>query len=160
MDSRKDKIEIRRPVEHLVIGHIPVWLLFAGNALILSVLALLLFISFRMTFPEVVSGNVVIAGKEIYVKVPPARKATVREGQDVMLKINEYPYAEFGVVQGHVCGMTDSSDGALMVQVQPDETKNRVRNSDLIDGMSGAGEIIVGRTPIIYKIIRTKTGNR
>lgn len=161
-DDNKDEIEIRRPIDQLVIGHIPVWLLFAGNALILAVLVLLLFISFKMTFPEVVSGSVVVSGNRVYVKVPPARKDVIREGQEVVMRINEYPYVEYGVVQGRVSAEPDSlvPAGALMVPVVPCEEKNKVRNADLIEGMSGSGEIIIGQKPIIYRIIRTKTFSR
>lgn len=158
-EEDNDKIEIRRPIDQMIIGHIPVWLLFAGNAFILLALSLLLFISFKMTYPEVVTGSVIISGRQIYVKVAPVRRNAIKEGQEVMLRINEYPYAEYGVIQGNVSADPDSlfPGGGLLVPIMPCEEKNKISNADLIEGMSGSGEIIIGRKPIIYKIIRTKT---
>ena len=158
----EEKIEIKRPIDQLVIGHIPNWILFAGNVVVLFVLAALFVISSRMTFPVVLQGSVTITEKQIYVTIPFSRSNVIKEGQEVVLRINEYPYADYGIVQGKVgrLSQADRRQNIFLVPVELWEQKNKLQRADLIEGMGGSGEIVIDRISILKKILYSRINRK
>lgn len=158
----EEKIEIKRPIDQLVIGHIPNWILFAGNVVVLFVLAALFVISSKMTFPVVLQGSVTITEKQIYVTIPFSRSNVIKEGQEVVLRINEYPYADYGIVQGKVgrLSQADRRQNIFLVPVELREQKNKLQRADLIEGMGGSGEIVIDRISILKKILYSRINRK
>lgn len=158
----EEKIEIKRPIDQLVIGHIPNWILFAGNVVVLFVLAALFVISSKMTFPVVLQGSVTITEKQIYVTIPFSRSNVIKEGQEVVLRINEYPYADYGIVQGKVgrLSQADRRQNIFLVPVELWEQKNKLQRADLIEGMGGSGEIVIDRISILKKILYSRINRK
>lgn len=158
----EEKIEIKRPIDQLVIGHIPNWILFAGNVVVLFVLAALFVISSKMTFPVVLQGSVTITEKQIYVTIPFSRSNVIKEGQEVVLRINEYPYADYGIVQGKVgrLSQADRRRNIFLVPVELREQKNKLQRADLIEGMGGSGEIVIDRISILKKILYSRINRK
>lgn len=158
----EEKIEIKRPIDQLVIGHIPNWILFAGNVVVLFVLAALFVISSKMTFPVVLQGSVTITEKQIYVTIPFSRSNVIKEGQEVVLRINEYPYADYGIVQGKVgrLSQADRRQNIFLVPVELWEQKNKLQRVDLIEGMGGSGEIVIDRISILKKILYSRINRK
>lgn len=158
----EEKIEIKRPIDQLVIGHIPNWILFAGNVVVLFVLVTLFVISSKMTFPVVLQGSVTITEKQIYVTIPFSRSNVIKEGQEVVLRINEYPYADYGIVQGKVgrLSQADCRRNIFLVPVELWEQKNKLQRADLIEGMGGSGEIVIDRISILKKILYSRINRK
>lgn len=158
----EEKIEIKRPIDQLVIGHIPNWILFAGNVVVLFVLAALFVLSSKMTFPVVLQGSVTITEKQIYVTIPFSRSNVIKEGQEVVLRINEYPYADYGIVQGKVgrLSQADRRQNIFLVPVELWEQKNKLQRVDLIEGMGGSGEIVIDRISILKKILYSRINRK
>ena len=52
-------------------------------------------------------------------EVPASRVGKIRPGQSVLIKLEQYPYQEFGMVRAVVEGVTDVSlDGAYSVRMR------------------------------------------
>jgi hypothetical protein len=151
------KIELRKKDNQLIIGRIPSWIAQWGNLVILGIFLLLLYISFHLTFPVIVQGQIQVSNKQVYIVVPALKQELIRAGQAISLYVDDYPYMETGILQGKVSGEKLPQGQAIWISVSLSDEKNQIKRSDLIPGMNGRGEIIIDRIPIIYKILKIKS---
>jgi hypothetical protein len=152
-----DNIELRSTSNQAVIGRVPSWLAKWGNWVILFVFILLLFISFHFTFPVIVQGQVEISGDTLYIVIPQIKQNQINEGQDVSLRMDDYPYMEYGILQGKIT--TNSlirKENRIYIPVILFDERNTIKRVDLLSGMHGSGEIVVEKLPLFYRIIKTK----
>ncbi|MDR1170811.1 MAG: hypothetical protein LBK97_08270 [Prevotellaceae bacterium] len=152
-----NKIEIRKQKNQFVIGRIPSWIIRWGNAVILVVCMILLYMSFNLKFPVTVSGQVEITNDSIYIVIPGIKHDLVREGQEINLRMDDYPYMDYGILRGKISSLSDIEykDNSIRASAFLLNDLNRIKRQDLIPGMHGVGDIIVDRTPIIYRILKT-----
>jgi hypothetical protein len=82
----------------------------------------------------------------------------VKEEQSVSLRMDDYPYMDYGILQGEISSLENiiQKGNTIYVPVAIFDEKNTVNRSDLIPGMHGTGDIIVDKIPVIYRILRTK----
>jgi hypothetical protein len=153
-----NEIEIRRPENQLVVGRIPSWIARWGNLVILMIFLLLVYISFHLTFPVVIQGQVHISNDGIYVIIPLIKQDLVKTDQAVSLRLDDYPYMDYGILQGKISSLENIRQigNTIYVPVTVFDDVNTVNRADLIPGMHGTGDIIVDKIPIIYRILKTK----
>jgi HlyD family secretion protein len=118
---------------------------------------ILLYMSFNLKFPVTVSGQVEITNDSIYIVIPGIKHDLVREGQEINLRMDDYPYMDYGILRGKISSLSDIEykDNSIRASAFLLNDLNRIKRQDLIPGMHGVGDIIVDRTPIIYRILKT-----
>jgi hypothetical protein len=153
-----NEIEIRKQKNQLVIGRIPSWIVRWGNAVILAICLLLLYLSFSLKFPVIVNCQVNITDDIVYVVVPAIKQDLIKEGMAINLRMDDYPYMDYGILQARIASLSGikHTSNSLLVPVTLLDEFNAVKHKDLIPGMKGSGDIIVDKTPVIYRILRTK----
>ena len=150
-------VEIRNIGNQAVIGGIPSWLTKWGNLIILIVLSILLYILLHITFPIIVQGEVLITDEGVYVVLPVAKLNRIDIAQDVGLRIDDYPYMNYGILHGKIdLNQLTWKENVAHIPVILQNDRNAIKQSDLQPGMRGSGDIIVEKAPLIYRIIRTK----
>jgi hypothetical protein len=152
-----NKIEIRKQKNQFVIGRIPSWIIRWGNAVILSICMILLYMSFNLKFPVTVSGQVEITNDSIYIIIPRIKQDLIREGQEINLRMDDYPYMDYGILRGKISSLSNIKHKNNLIRVPAFlfNDLNRIKRQDLIPGMHGVGDIIVDKTPVIYRILKT-----
>jgi hypothetical protein len=153
-----DEIEIRKQGNQYVIGRIPSRIIRWGNVVILAICMLLLYMSFNLTFPVVVNGRVEITNDSIYLVVPRIKQNLIKEGQEINLRMDDYPYMDYGIVQGKISSLSGIRhiDNSAYIPVALSDERNAVKRQDLLSGMKGDGDIVVDKIPIIYRIVSFK----
>jgi hypothetical protein len=153
-----NEIEIRKQKNQFVIGRIPSWIVRWGNVVILAICSLLLYLSFSLKFPVIVNCQVDISGDGVYVVVPELKQDLLKEGMEINLRMDDYPYMDYGILQARISSLSDikHAGNSILIPVLLLDEFNTIKRNDLIPGMKGSGDIIVDKTPVIYRILRTK----
>ena len=153
-----DEIELRNTGNQPVIGKIPSWVARWGNVIVLAICLLLLYISFRLTFPVIVQGQVQVLDDSVYVIIPQTKQDLITEGQSISLRMDDYPYMDYGILQGKALLPNNAirRENAVYIRVQLSDGSNTVKQKDLLPGMRGTGDIIIDQVPLIYRIFITK----
>ena len=124
-----DEIELRGAGNQAVIGRVPTWLVKWGNLVILSVLFVLLFVSFRFTFPVIEHGSVHITEEGVYIVIPLAKLSKIADGQDIGLRMDDYPHLDYGILQGKVSlNQLILKDATAFIPVILDDHRNAVKH--------------------------------
>jgi hypothetical protein len=101
--------------------------------------------------------------KEFYGKliIPQSSLGNVHEGQDVLIKLRNYPFAQFGFIRGKIKYISDIADkeGEFMAEV---EMKTNVSGMGIViplkPGMLADAEIITQDATILQRITRSVIG--
>jgi hypothetical protein len=151
-----NEIEIRRQKNQFVIGRIPSWIIRWGNAVILAICLLLLYLSFSLKFPVIVNCQAEVAGDTVYAVVPATKQDLIKEDMAINLRMDDYPYMDYGILQGRLSSLPEikHAGNSVLVPVLLLDELNAIKHKDLIPGMKGSGDIIVDKTPVIYRILR------
>lgn len=106
-----NNIELRSlGVRNLLDKH-PHWLILKGNFVISVVLLLSLsIVGYFVKYPDFVSSKIIIEAQKNGVNKVPVGKFTisqndlgkVKKGQKVIIKLYDFPYQEFGILEGQV----------------------------------------------------------
>lgn len=99
---------------------------------------------FATIVPEATSGTDEVVGKLV---IPSARLGKVTTGQTVHVKLNGYPYMEFGILKGElatISAVPDASGGGYAADVRfPDGLVSTYKKEfELIQQMDGTAEIV------------------
>jgi hypothetical protein len=81
----------------------------------------------------------------------------IAEGLKINLRMDDYPYMDYGILQGEVSSLTGiiHKEHTVHIPVFLTDELNTVSKSDLISGMRGTGDIVVEQKPVIYRILKT-----
>jgi hypothetical protein len=152
-----NEIEIRKQKNQFVIGRIPSWIVRWGNVVVLAICLLLVYLSFSLKFPLIVNCQVSIADDVVYVVVPAVKQDLIKEGMAINLRMDDYPYMDYGILQARISSLSETkrAGNAILIPALLFDELNAVKRRDLISGMKGSGDIIVDKTPVIYRILRT-----
>lgn len=139
------------PVQEIM-GRPPGWLVRSGITVIVMAVTLLMIGSYFVSYPELIKGSLIIGQKEQVSQIvfPRNGAGKIKAGQKIIVKFDEYPYMEFGMVQLQVpqsemipitdplLGMSYSMEIPLLDTL---ETQSGF-NIPCRPGMIGAAEII------------------
>jgi len=88
--------------------------------------------------------------------VPNAGFGRLKDGQEVNIKLTEFPYMEFGVLKGKVKSLSlVPVDGGYIAEIELLNGMRTTYNREIgfIQGMNGTAEIITEKSRLIYKFI-------
>lgn len=149
-----------------ILGYIPSWIIRWGVALIFICLLLVLIGCCVIKFPETVSGTIELTSSDstsVYgrIIVSSTGIGKVSQGQSFNVKLNGFPYIEFGIVNGVISDASfttlSNRDGQIcyVLSVQfPNGLKTTYgRDLPFIQGMDGTVEIITESRPLITVLI-------
>jgi hypothetical protein len=76
---------------------------------------------------------------------------------EINLRMDDYPYMDYGILQGRISSLSEikHAGNSILVPISLLDELNAIKRTDLIPGMKGSGDIIVDKTPVIYRILRT-----
>ncbi|MCL2652069.1 MAG: hypothetical protein FWD60_13740 [Candidatus Azobacteroides sp.] len=152
-----DNIELKTTGNQAIIGRIPSWLVKWGNLIILLVFILLLYISFHFTIPITVQGQVQITEDSIFIIIPQAKLNKIDKGQEVGLRMDDYPYMEYGTLHGKTSiDQVIRKENTAYIPIVLSDERNSVNHKDLLPGMQGTGDIVIEKLPLFYRIIKSK----
>jgi len=117
-----------------IISRPPAFLIKVGVYIVVCSFMILIFISFFISVPRVVTEHIIISAQvsgekkliedhqlfEGKVSVPSVEYGLVQVGQTVNIKLHAYPYLEFGILQGIVSQVSSNpveADGNLFYNV-------------------------------------------
>lgn len=175
MEKEKNTYSYSDPVQEIM-GSVPPWITRWGITIIFSVFAIILLGCFLIRYPQTVSAPVTIMTAENgstsgRMSVPSSGFGKVQVGQDVHVRIDCFPYLEFGMFTGTVSDIEDipqeTPGGQFLYTVDLAFPKGLVSNYGYeprpLQKMSGSATIIVQEQRLIEKIVpqirMTKTIN-
>jgi hypothetical protein len=69
----------------------------------------------------------------------------IKEGQEINLRMDDYPYMDYGIVQGKISSLSGIRhiDNSAYIPVALSDERNAVKQQDLLSGMKGDGDIVL-----------------
>lgn len=121
-----------------------------------------------LVYAGIVEENQLItAGQELFfitpesdghfgeITIPQHNLGKVRNGQKVLVKLNSYPYAEFGIIEGRIShfNYVPVRDSIFLARVEldPHTVEERIH---LRPGLYGEGEIITEDASLLSRLYR------
>ncbi|MEI6576437.1 MAG: hypothetical protein WCO63_09700 [Bacteroidota bacterium] len=152
----QQNIELKSPELQEIMTKPPAWLTRWGIGMILALLSISLLLSIYIRYPEVVITPIrldnpkdLVAGKPVYsamiimeVKGP----CKVMPGQSLIIKFEQFPFLENGVVRGVVKGreyVSENNSYHFIVSLPDGLKTNTGTQLECIGGMRGIAEINV-----------------
>lgn len=165
-DKDKDKakgLELHSEPVQEIMGRPPGWLIRSGIAVIVTVVALLMIVSYFVSYPEMIKGSLIIGQKEQLSQIifPRNGAGKIKVGQIINVKFDEYPYMEFGMVQlqvpqSEMIPINDSLLGmSYTMEIQLSDTLETQYgfNIPCRPGMIGVVEIITDDMSLLERML-------
>ena len=161
--KRKDNLnneELRSVGVQNLLDKYPHWLILKGNFLISVVLLFfLLIVGYSVKYPDFVNSKVIITPKNKAVigqlTVSQADLKKIKSGQRVIIKLYDFPYQEFGVLEGQVQEITSVKDekGDYIINITIPKSLKTSYNKNLAFNkeLKGNAEIITQNLRLIEK---------
>lgn len=155
------------PVQE-ILGAIPAWITRWGITIIFALLAIIILGSCLIDYPQTLSAPILVMVSENgsvsgRMSVPSPGFGKVQVGQTVNVKLDSYPYMEYGVLKGEITSFLTVPDracqGVLVYPTYVSFDNGFARgNSGIPFGqlkeMSGTADIIVQKRKLIEHFIR------
>lgn len=163
MDNRKS--EPRSGEIQEVLGRPPRSIVRWGTSIIFAVIVLLAGICWFIPYPETIVARAIIrkaeSGRTCELVIPSAGAGKISRGQKVVVKLDNYPYIEYGYVSTTIDNTTMSLDMSAGTAAQyrffislPDTIPtNTGYGIDDSNDLAGSAEIVVRSTRLIYRIV-------
>ncbi|MAN25770.1 hypothetical protein [Mesonia sp.] len=152
------KIDLRSDVIQEVIGKTPSWLIKRGLSCFFFIMLIGILISWTIKYPEIIEGELTIIkmnSKQVVefqgiMKVKQLNLSKVRLNQKALIKLESYPYQEFGTLNGKVASVGDvaNKDESFDVSI----VFFNDQNFNLKEGYVGNGQIIVEEKRLLNQI--------
>lgn len=159
--TEKKKSHYSAPVQEIM-GTVPSWIVRWGVSVILGILLIILVGACLIDYPLIVRGRAVVSidvdgSAEGAMYIQPRDAVRLCSGQRVIVRLDAYPYMEYGVLDGilstDVLSTLHSKDGILSYSVRIDFPNGSVSSSghelDGLTEMEGDAEILIGKTKIL-----------
>jgi hypothetical protein len=171
MEKEKD-IELKSPEMQEIMTRPPAWLNRWGIVVILVLLAAGLLLSRYIRYPDLVVAPFSFVSKtgiptessfHALVLIPLTGPNKVKVGQEVILKPDQFPFPEFGVLMGRVEGMSYeamTNTYQVTVTLSADLVTNTGRKITPLNGMRGRAEIKVSDRSLYERLIQSMTPAR
>ncbi|WP_161964357.1 HlyD family secretion protein [Mucilaginibacter endophyticus] len=89
--------------------------------------------------------------------VPPDKLGRIRVGQQVIVKIDGYPFEEFGRVDGHISRINDLSAEGLPCSAFVSLRENTTLPGWVREALKGDAEVITGESTLFQRLTRSVT---
>jgi hypothetical protein len=163
---RKEINILSEPVEELL-SKIPYWITRWGISLIFIILLFVIVISTFITYPEIIKGKLIIINNysdtiSCFFLIQPEEVYKIKPGNEILLKLERYPFQKFGMVKGKIVNISDSTiNGYLLGTILlPPKINTLQSTSIIIRNTSKADcEIIVDKRSIFKKLLNCIINN-
>jgi len=163
-------IELRSREVQEILARPPKSLIRYGTSVICGVLLILIVGSFFFEYPDIITGELVVTETQqlsvadgskqdevvVYAEVPSARGGKIKPGQKVNIKLDAYPYLEFGTLQG-VTHNIEYIPGGNYYLVEVKILKNTITNNHktifLNERAPGVVEVITDNRSLMERIL-------
>ena len=163
-DNKKDNIELHSEDVQDIMGRVSSWILRCGITIIGLVMLILFIGACLFSYPETISGHVVIRyqpqGSNApvgYATMPPAGFGEVRTGQDVKVRTDIYPDNKFGCIIGKISAIATEPDhdGNYHIQIYFPHGLVTTYGTKLPQGwtIAGTAEIVVENRRLIEAFV-------
>jgi hypothetical protein len=151
-----------------IIGRVPSWIIRSGTTLMFLLVVLLLAGSWIFKYNNSVFTPVIILyensamqknnRKQIVGKlhIPSADINAIKPGQRVLIRLERYPDAEFGMVAGviqSISSLPENDSYLVLVNLPQGVITTFGKKINVGDGLKGSAEIIIEDSRLIEKII-------
>lgn len=142
-----------------IVGKIPPWIIRRGNLVIFITFVGMLIMSCFVTYQDKISTTAMVCYTDnkftATALIPSNSFGKINLGQEVIIKLDCYPEAEFGHLAGTISEVnTYLQDGSYPIKISIQGTTTNYGNSiKPIAEMTAHIEVIVASHPLILKII-------
>lgn len=157
--------ELRSEAVQDILGTPPKWIIRWGSALVVVIISLLFLSTFLIKYPDVISARIKISREfaldikgKVYLPIKGSGK--VKPGQRVNIKLDAFPYMEFGTIKGKVLELSHSSiiqnnETYLLLDVElPDQLKTTYGQELLYsEQLIGTAEIITADIRLVDRLL-------
>lgn len=152
-------IELRSTEVREILSKPPHALLLYGTGIICFILTLLIAGSFFFSYPDIISGKATVykdsTNFTAHIHIPLKGSGKVKPGQQVNIKLEAFPYMEFGTLQGEVKSIQEAFDPNLaVVEVMFPQNLQTTQKITIDFGTqtSGSADIITENRKLIERI--------
>jgi hypothetical protein len=159
--------EIRSEAVQEILSFVPHWIIRWGITVILFTVAVILAVSWFMSYPDIIPTRITLTTKNVMNIVPTSQEITgtvripvhsfdkVKCGQKVNIKFDNYPYTQYGVVNGKVISISEVPKDnyySAEVSITGGLVTNYKKNIFFEQGMQGDAEIITDDRRLLERI--------
>ena len=170
--KRDKNLKYRSPEIQAIVGKVPIWVVRWGMSVAFIVLILILFLSWVIKYPEIVSVEVKIKRKvsvlndkitlkegKYYAEALISEKdfVKIKEGQNVKIKLKGYSYYEYGLIKGIIIEKGDipiNSKYLIKINLEHGLRTSFSKKVEYYEGMKGEAEIIIKDTRLFNRILK------
>lgn len=163
MSKKIDEIDRHSQEVQDLLGKMPSWLIRNGTLLVIILVMVLVFGSWRFRYPDLVSGTATVtinaadssllAGS---VKIDGSDVEKIRTGQPVNLKFDSYPYLKFGLVRGVVGKISSVPKGEgyeVEIQLPGRLITTLGKELEFSQELKGSAEIVTEDISLLSRIL-------
>jgi len=163
MSKKIDEIDRHSQEVQDLLGKMPSWLIRNGTLLVIILVMVLVFGSWRFRYPDLVSGTATVtinaadssllAGS---VKIDGSDVEKIRTGQHVNLKFDSYPYLKFGLVRGVVGKISSVPKGEgyeVEIQLPGRLITTLGKELEFSQELKGSAEIVTEDISLLSRIL-------
>jgi len=163
MSKKIDEIDRHSQEVQDLLGKMPSWLIRNGTLLVIILVMVLVFGSWRFKYPDLVSGTATVtinaadssllAGS---VKIDGSDVEKIRTGQHVNLKFDSYPYLKFGLVRGVVGKISSVPKGEgyeVEIQLPGRLITTLGKELEFSQELKGSAEIVTEDISLLSRIL-------
>lgn len=163
MSKKIDEIDRHSQEVQDLLGKMPSWLIRNGTLLVIILVMVLVFGSWRFKYPDLVSGTATVtinaadssllAGS---VKIDGSDVEKIRTGQPVNLKFDSYPYLKFGLVRGVVGKISSVPKGEgyeVEIQLPGRLITTLGKELEFSQELKGSAEIVTEDISLLSRIL-------
>ena len=165
IEAIQKEIELRSPIVQEILGTPPLWIIRWGTSVMFFVIFGLVAGSYFFKYPDVISATITVTLNEQgkisgQIFLPSRGAGKIREGQMVNVKLDCYPYMEFGMLRVQIFNASllpitiDNVKGFLLEVVFPEKLiTNYGKELSVIPVMTGSAEIITEDIRLLDKFL-------
>lgn len=158
--------EVRSEAVQNILGTPPKWIIRWGSVLVVVITSLLFLSTFLIRYPDVIDARIELLSEHVSedikgrVYLPIKGAGKVKPGQRVNIKLDAYPYMEFGLLKGQVMKLPDSSvtknnEIYLLLYVELPNQLKTVYGQELLysNHLIGRAEIITADIRLVDRLL-------
>ncbi len=153
-----DKIELRSAPVQEILSKPPKWIIRYGISIIFFVIAVVFVGSYFIKYPEIIKGRIEFIDRhQAKITVPVANSGKIQEGQTINIKLDNYPYMEYGLIKVKITHLelTKQKNSYCFILNMPDKLTTTYKTTlPYIPQMQGSAEIITKDQRLINKFIK------
>lgn len=156
--NTSDKIELRSAPVQEILSKPPKWIIRYGISIIFFVIAIIFVGSYFIKYPEIIHGRIEFIDRhQAKITIPIANSGKIQEGQTINIKLDNYPYMEYGMIKVKIDNLKliKHKNNYYFLLDMPDKLTTTYKTSlPYIPQMQGSAEIITKDQRLINKFIK------